>query len=139
MLSLLLIRMKGKRSCFNVVNNVRNSCQFLVKAGKDYEPYIADPDLLVEWTDVEEIVREKLFVRMSCLCDGYFVGLQVVTMIGEGASCPICLGPPVAAKITKCGHIYCWPCILHYLALSDNEYRACPICYEHVGAKDLKR
>lgn len=60
-------------------------------------------------------------------------------MIGEGPKCPICLGAPVAAKMTKCGHIYCWSCILHYLALSDNASRPCPICYESVGSKDLKR
>lgn len=34
------------------------SCQFLVKqSDKDYAPYFADPDLLVDWNDVEQIVR----------------------------------------------------------------------------------
>lgn len=60
-------------------------------------------------------------------------------MIGEAANCPICLGAPVAAKITKCGHIYCWACMLHYLALSDLSSRPCPICYEPVAGNDLKR
>lgn len=40
--------------------------------------------------------------------------------------------------MTKCGHVYCWPCILHYLALSDKEWRKCPICYDAVRIKDLK-
>lgn len=53
-------------------------------------------------------------------------------------SCPICLYPPVAGKMTRCGHVYCWPCILHYLALSDKDWRKCPICYEPVHKKDLK-
>ena len=53
-------------------------------------------------------------------------------------SCPICLSPPVAAKITRCGHVYCWTCMLHYLSLSDDDHRKCPICFEDVKAPDLK-
>jgi len=52
--------------------------------------------------------------------------------------CPICLESPIAAKITKCGHIFCWPCILHYLALSENNWRRCPLCFHSVYAEDLK-
>lgn len=36
-------------------------------------------------------------------------------------------------------HIYCWPCVLHYLALSDKTWRKCPICYEAIHVGDLKR
>lgn len=80
--------------------------------------YLADPNILVKW-DLIEQVR----IRID----------------GETPKCPICLDFPVAAKITKCGHIYCWSCFLHYLALSDNKVRTCPICYEPVSRKDLKR
>ena len=54
------------------------------------------------------------------------------------ASCPICLGPPVAAKVSKCGHVFCWPCILHYIQLGERAWRKCPICYDSIYAKDLK-
>lgn len=54
-------------------------------------------------------------------------------------SCPICLYPPLAARITRCGHIFCWPCVLHYLSLSDKSWSKCPICYEAVHTADLKR
>ena len=100
-------------------------------------------------------------------------------------SCPICLYPPtagvypnfcisntinislsfsfsvpfpIAAKITRCGHVYCWSCVLHYLALVSNyhyrvnpeslkflclqgekKWRKCPICYESIYKQDLKR
>lgn len=57
----------------------------------------------------------------------------------EVPSCPICLYPPVAAHITRCGHIYCWPCMLHYLSLSEKTWSKCPICYEAVHSADLKR
>ncbi len=53
-------------------------------------------------------------------------------------ACPICLAPPVCPKVTKCGHVYCWPCILHYLSFSDKAWRKCPICYDAVYAKDVK-
>lgn len=57
----------------------------------------------------------------------------------EEPQCPICLYHPVAAKMTRCGHVYCWPCILHYLALSEKKsWRKCPICYEAVHIGDLK-
>ena len=55
------------------------------------------------------------------------------------ASCPICLDVPVAAKITKCAHVYCWPCILHYLSLSEKAWAKCPICFDAIEEKDLKR
>lgn len=57
----------------------------------------------------------------------------------EVPSCPICLYPPTAAKITRCGHIFCWACILHYLSLSEKTWSKCPICYSSVHKKDLKR
>lgn len=34
------------------------SCQFVVKAGGDYTRYLNDPDTLVEWDSIEQIVRK---------------------------------------------------------------------------------
>lgn len=90
----------------------------MVKSKGDYESYTISPDQLVEWTSIEQI---------------NFFGSS------EEPQCPICLYHPVAAKMTRCGHVYCWPCILHYLALSDKKsWRKCPICYEAVHVGDLK-
>jgi hypothetical protein len=55
----------------------------------------ADPDLLVDWNLIEQV--------------------RLRTSGSEPTSCPICLFPPTAAKISRCGHVFCWPCILHYL------------------------
>ena len=65
---------------------------------------------------------------------------QVVLKQGgsEPTACPICLFPPNAAKLTLCGHVYCWPCILHYLALTDDTSRKCPICDHMVAREDLR-
>jgi len=93
------------------------NCQFAVRSGPDYSNHLNDPDLLVDWDLIEQVVLKTS---------------------AEVPSCPICLSPPVAAKITRCGHVYCWTCILHYLSLSDDESRKCPICFEDVCNKDLK-
>lgn len=93
------------------------SCQFVVNEDGDYSMYIKSADVLVDWNKIEQII-----VRSS-----------------EEPQCPICLFPPVASKMTKCGHMYCWSCILHYLALSDKEWRKCPICYDSIYINDLKR
>ncbi|XP_019617177.1 PREDICTED: RING finger protein 10-like isoform X1 [Branchiostoma belcheri] len=101
---------------FNKEQFLQSNCQFVVRDTGDYTVHSADPDTLVDWSSIEQV---RLFSN-------------------EVPSCPICLYPPTAAKITRCGHIYCWPCILHYLALSDKSWRKCPICYDAVHKADLK-
>lgn len=71
---------------------------------------------MVEWDKIEEIIIES----------------------HDHISCPICLYPPQIGKIAKCGHIFNWSCILHYLSLSDKSWRKCPICYESIYKNDLK-
>lgn len=75
-----------------------------------------DADVRVQWEDIEQV------------------------LIAVPQSCPICLQPPVAPRITKCGHVYCFSCILHYLALSESNkaWRKCPICWDAIYEKDLK-
>lgn len=93
------------------------NCQFAVRSGPDYSHHLSDPDLLVDWDLVEQVV------------------LKTSAKVPD---CPICLDSPSAAKITRCGHVYCWTCMLHYLSLSDDDHRKCPICFEEVANKDLK-
>ncbi|XP_053135927.1 RING finger protein 10 isoform X2 [Hemicordylus capensis] len=92
------------------------NCQFVVCDDQDYTVHFTDPDTLVNWDFVE----------------------QVRICSHEVPSCPICLYPPTAAKITRCGHIFCWACILHYLSLSEKTWSKCPICYGSIHKKDLK-
>lgn len=106
----------AKSSYFSKEQFLQANCQFVVKNLGDYSPHMVDPDLMVEWSKIEEIHTDS----------------------NELISCPICLYPPQAGKITKCGHIFCWPCILHYLSLSDKTWRKCPICYESIYKNDLK-
>ncbi|KAJ8680100.1 hypothetical protein QAD02_015887 [Eretmocerus hayati] len=105
-----------QRHKYNKEQFLQANCQFVVTANGDYSLYLNDPDALVDWKLIQQIR-----VRSS-----------------DNLSCPICLCSPVAGKMTRCGHVYCWPCVLHYLALSDKSWRKCPICYESVHKTDLK-
>ncbi|XP_046744972.1 RING finger protein 10 [Diprion similis] len=105
-----------QRHKYNKEQFLQANCQFVVKSKGDYTAYLADPDILVQWNLIEQIRVHS----------------------SEVLSCPICLCMPVAGKMTRCGHVYCWACILHYLALSDKPWRKCPICYEAIHKSDLK-
>ncbi|CAH1100482.1 unnamed protein product [Psylliodes chrysocephalus] len=110
-------RMLGtKKHKYNKEHFLQANCQFIVKDTGDYKQYLNNPDALVDWNLVE----------------------QVNVQVSEFPSCPICLYPPVAAKMTRCGHIYCWSCLLHYLSLSDKPSRKCPICFDNIQKQDLK-
>ncbi|XP_015779441.1 PREDICTED: RING finger protein 10-like [Acropora digitifera] len=110
-------RSTNKRyTTFNKEQFIQANFQFVVCDSGDYTVHAMDPDVLVEWDSIEQV---RIFSH-------------------EVPSCPICLYPPVAAKMTRCGHIYCWSCILHYLSLTDKPWHKCPICYEAVHKKALK-
>uniref|UniRef100_A0A4W6F3S9 E3 ubiquitin-protein ligase RNF10 n=1 Tax=Lates calcarifer TaxID=8187 RepID=A0A4W6F3S9_LATCA len=105
-----------KHKPFNKELFLQANCQFVVTDDQDYKAHFTDPDTLVNWDCVQQV---RIYSH-------------------EVPSCPICLYPPVAARITRCGHIFCWPCMLHYLSLSDKSWSKCPICYEAVHTADLK-
>jgi hypothetical protein len=57
-------------------------------------------------------------------------------------SCPICLEPlsnMVCPRITKCGHVYCWTCVLQYLEFEkQRNWKRCALCFDCVYKLDLK-
>ncbi|OTF74879.1 RING finger protein, partial [Euroglyphus maynei] len=106
---------------------VQANCQFIISFGKtssssaietNYSECLHDPDASIPWESIEEVL-------FTCKND-------------DNVHCPICLHYPTAAKITRCGHIYCWSCMLHYLSLSDRKSRPCPICFHQIQKTDLK-
>ncbi|XP_068460591.1 E3 ubiquitin-protein ligase RNF10 [Clinocottus analis] len=105
-----------KHKPFNKELFLQANCQFLVTDDQDYKAHFTDPDTLVNWDCVQQV---RIYSH-------------------EVPSCPICLYPPLSARITRCGHIFCWPCMLHYLSLGDKSWSKCPICYEEVHTADLK-
>lgn len=67
------------------------------------------------------------------------------------ASCPICLSTPVAPRMAKCGHIFCLPCLLRYMASTEDtkhqhqgpaekkpRYRKCVICMDSVYISETR-
>ncbi|XP_027202470.2 E3 ubiquitin-protein ligase RNF10 [Dermatophagoides pteronyssinus] len=107
---------------------VQANCQFVISFDKtfsiddhpasNYSECLHNPDASIPWESIEEIL-------FTCKTD-------------DNVHCPICLHYPTAAKITRCGHIYCWSCMLHYLSLSDKKSRPCPICFHHIQKNELK-
>ncbi|XP_077296278.1 E3 ubiquitin-protein ligase RNF10 [Arctopsyche grandis] len=95
---------------------LQSNCQFVVKSDGDYTPYLVDPDIPICWDFIEQIN-----VRVS-----------------EPLTCPICLGETVAGRITRCGHTYCWPCLLRYFSLAEETSRPCPICFQPIDRNNLK-
>ncbi|KAH8372318.1 hypothetical protein KR093_011019, partial [Drosophila rubida] len=100
---------------YNKEQFLQANFQFVIRSSAKAQVN-GSPDTLIDWQLIEQI--------------------NIHTT--EEPQCPICLYPPVAAKLTRCGHAYCWPCLLHYLSLSDKSWRKCPICYDAIHAADLK-
>jgi hypothetical protein len=97
---------------------IQANCQFVVIGdhGYDYSIHLRNPDLTVPWEYIEQ-VRFRQTGSTEIIC-------------------PICLSLPNAAQITKCGHIFCFSCVLHYLAVSDD--KKCPVCFGPLKKDDLK-
>ncbi|XP_039009511.1 RING finger protein 10-like isoform X2 [Hibiscus syriacus] len=84
------------------------------------EPELMDPDKNLLWEDI--------------VCVRYSTPFPV--------QCPICLEHPQCPQITSCGHIFCFPCILQYLFMGEEDqkrecFKRCPLCFVMVSQKDL--
>ena len=78
--------------------------------------FLTCPDQMLPW---EEILQIRLIANSPVLC-------------------PICLSPPDAARVTKCGHTYCLPCLLHFFSLAEARWDPCPVCGELIKLTDSK-
>ncbi|SPO25374.1 uncharacterized protein UTRI_03211_B [Ustilago trichophora] len=137
---------------FNKERYVNAQYRFLVKPTGDYTAYFADPDIYLNWSDILQVVIPTSSA-LAGVGSSAPISDQPREPAHEGAACPICLSPPTAPRMTKCGHVFCYPCILHYLTLKDDnnskptapilqpstqKWRRCPICWDAVYARDLK-
>lgn len=104
---------------FNKEKFINANFRFMLNPAGNYIYQLADPDFIFDWDTIE----------------------QVLISSNEVQACPICLSPPTAARVTKCGHVFCLPCILHYLELRENHkklWRKCPICWDSIYEADIK-
>jgi hypothetical protein len=45
-----------------------------------------------------------------------------------------------APRVTKCGHLYCWPCLLQYLAFErEYSWKKCPLCADPIYKADMRK
>ncbi|KAH9996075.1 hypothetical protein BJV77DRAFT_1059579 [Russula vinacea] len=114
---------------------VNAQCRFVMNPLGDYTVHFADPDIFFQWQDILQII----IPRSSALAAAAAGGGDNSSKEEGHTTCPICLSPPTAPRMTKCGHVFCFPCILHYLGTSENpKWARCPICFDSVNEKQLK-
>ncbi|CAG5085688.1 Oidioi.mRNA.OKI2018_I69.PAR.g10966.t1.cds [Oikopleura dioica] len=95
---------------------VQANSQFVIREGceLEMEPFKYDPDLSIPWKFIEVA---RFFSQ-------------------EQTECPICLHPPIAAQVGRCGHAHCYSCILKLLTICEKPQ--CPVCFGHIKKADLR-
>jgi len=118
----------------------------------DYLPLQQSADAIVQWSRVVQVQVQVTPITSGLVHSGVEAAgvvrswsSRVASTSSEGAlvgeyRCPICLsGMPLRCpRITKCGHVFCYPCLVHYLSLSEYSWRKCPICMEAVVDRHLR-
>ncbi|KAK9236318.1 hypothetical protein V1525DRAFT_379718 [Lipomyces kononenkoae] len=109
---------------------VNANFRFVVHPDGDYTAQALDPDVLIPWHLILQVLVSKHT---------------------QASSCPICLSDnPVASRMARCGHIFCLPCMMRML---DSEMPSringddggqtkkrniCPLCLENLSLSDAK-
>ncbi len=99
--------------------------RFVVTPGGNYTAQAADADEHIDWAEVLQVIASTE---------------------SQQASCPICLCEPVAPRMAKCGHIFCLPCLMHFMNTSASDqpekkqtrWRKCPICEDSIYLSDMR-
>lgn len=108
---------------FTAEQHVQANHRFILKpnSNQDYFFSTYEPDYFVEWDDI----------------------LMVLAKRNTEYMCPICREEQLVAPIiSKCGHIFCWPWILHYLLYASEaegeDWRKCPLWEDIIHKRVLK-
>ncbi|KAK6352324.1 hypothetical protein TWF730_009154 [Orbilia blumenaviensis] len=127
----------GQGSGYHAIDKARYvnaNYRFIVDPTGDYRPQSLDPDSTLPWTSILQILASS---------------------ITQFPSCPICLCDPVAPRMARCGHIFCLPCLIRYMASEDSEaskqgqhfgtnnqnkpkWKKCPICYDSIYMNEVR-
>ncbi|CAH7672729.1 hypothetical protein PPACK8108_LOCUS7559 [Phakopsora pachyrhizi] len=115
---------------------------FILKPTGDYTAHFADPDIRFNWLSFSLVFSAEILFKI-CLYTVVLLPdvLQVIVNTSSswhnlGSSkgsailaqedpqmsqlaCLIGLSPSTAPQMTRCGHIFCYPCLLHYIELSN--------------------
>eukprot|EP00871_Galdieria_phlegrea_P004329 jgi/Galph1/4898/GphlegSOOS_G3592.1 len=58
--------------------------------------------------------------------------------IQENITCPICLDQARAPRMTKCGHLFCYICVLKFFSHHDMSSCNCPLCGKRIRLEDIR-
>ncbi|KAK5201537.1 hypothetical protein BJ546DRAFT_993336 [Cryomyces antarcticus] len=119
----------GLGSGYHAVDKARYvnaNYRFIVDPRGDYHAQSVDADVYLDWNNILQIL---------------------VSSQSQEASCPICLGIPVAPRMAKCGHIFCLPCLIRYMHSEDASnpppekrarWKKCPICWDSIYVSETR-
>jgi len=104
---------------------VNSNYRFIVNPRGDYKAQAVDSDVHLPWDHILQVLASA---------------------ITQCPNCPICLSTPVAPRMAKCGHIFCLPCLVRYMASQDDDrppewkprYKRCVICTDSVYMNDIR-
>ncbi|KAK9447780.1 uncharacterized protein V1518DRAFT_396357 [Limtongia smithiae] len=122
---------KAAHSVADKAHYVNANFRFIVNPCGDYKTLSADPNIVVPWHLVLQVLVSKAT---------------------QSSSCPICLNDkPVAARMARCGHVFCLACLMRMLesdmpsgATVEDESKpkkkrnTCPLCFENVSLSDAR-
>jgi hypothetical protein len=104
---------------------VHANYRFIVDPRGDYRAQRVDADIHLDWNTVLQILASSQ---------------------SQDASCPICLGTPVAPRMARCGHIFCLPCLIRYMQSEDEgkapekkaRSKKCPLCWDSIYISETR-
>ncbi|KAI0375437.1 hypothetical protein BV20DRAFT_960589 [Pilatotrama ljubarskyi] len=125
-------RTGNQHGIWNKERFINAQYRFVMNPTGDYTVHFADPDIYFQWHDILQVIIPR----------GHQLSASSTTQASQDAgilTCPICLSPPTAPRMTKCGHVFCYPCILHLISTSEQpKWVRCPICFDSVNERQLK-
>ena len=118
-------RKKAQSAMFYLHSSADHSFILTRKGKKAYT--FSGPDSTVSWESVKMVTH-------------LVTSNQVMSDTPE--ACPVCLDSFSCARITKCGHCFCLPCLLRHVhtAATVNPYQAvkCPCCGLSIHLDDVR-
>ncbi|PHH67407.1 hypothetical protein CDD81_16 [Ophiocordyceps australis] len=103
---------------------VHANYRFVVSPEEKYPLQAKDADLFIDWPHVWQVLASSE---------------------SQASTCPICLSEPPAPRMTKCGHIFCLPCLIRFMHCEDESrpnkgarWKKCPLCEDPIYLHEVR-